>query len=188
MTCGDAAKARRRAERERLIAVRLAAPAEERQRWSKAIEPRLLRLLLSLAGRSIGLYAPVRGEFDPLPIAEALIAAGRTLALPAVVERRGALEYRRWHPAVEMEQGPLAIPAPRAREVVRPEILVLPLVGFDDRKFRLGYGGGYFDRTLAAVSPRPVTIGVGFENAHLATIWPQPHDIALDHIVTEARG
>ena len=61
-----------------------------------------------------------------------------------------------------------------------------PLVGWTGERFRLGYGGGYFDRTLASLSPRPFTIGVGFQSARLATIYPQPHDIRLDAIVTEA--
>ncbi len=64
--------------------------------------------------------------------------------------------------------------------------MLIPLVGFDAQGYRLGYGGGYFDRTLAALSPRPRTIGVGFELGRLATIDPQPHDIPFDIIVTEA--
>jgi 5-formyltetrahydrofolate cyclo-ligase len=184
----DEATAQRRAERERLIALRLGASPDERRRWSEMIAQKLVLLLLALPGRTIGLYSPVKGEFDPLPLAGHLIDAGRITALPAVVERRGILEYRRWEPQAEMEDGAHGIPAPKARQIVRPDILVVPLVGFDDRKFRLGYGGGYFDRTIAALAPRPVTVGVGFESAHVATILPHPHDIALDHIVTEARG
>ena len=183
----DEAERQRRAVRERLIALRLSASSEDRRAWSEAIERKLNALLLSLPGRTIGLYFAAKGEFDPLPLGRRLIEAGRVVALPAVVERRGILEYRRWEPGAEMEQGTHGIPIPKARETVRPEILVVPLVGFDDNKFRLGYGGGYFDRTLAALVPPPVTVGVGFESARLATIHPQPHDIALDYIVTEAR-
>ena len=62
----------------------------------------------------------------------------------------------------------------------------MPLVGFDAQGYRLGYGGGYFDRTLAALARKPLTIGVGFEFARLPTIRPQPHDIPMDFIVTEA--
>jgi 5-formyltetrahydrofolate cyclo-ligase len=184
----EAVKAERRALRQRLIARRLAISGEERRRWSAAIEQKLLALLLSLPGKIIGLYAPVRGEFDPLPLAPALIAAGRRLALPAVVEPRAALEYRRWEPGAALAPGRHGIPAPKTREAVLPEILIVPLLGFNDRKFRLGYGGGYFDRTIAKLSPPPVTIGVGFEIAHLAGFVPQPHDVALDYILTEARG
>ena len=86
-----------------------------------------------------------------------------------------------------MERGAHGIAEPRERDLVRPEILLVPLVGFDEACHRLGYGGGYFDRTLAALTPPPVTIGIGFELGRLATIGPQAHDIALDFIVTEAR-
>ena len=67
-----------------------------------------------------------------------------------------------------------------------PDLTLAPLVGWDPAGFRLGYGGGYFDRTLAVLSPRPMTIGIGLQSARLATIFPQPHDIALDVILTEA--
>ncbi|HXZ02787.1 MAG TPA: 5-formyltetrahydrofolate cyclo-ligase [Stellaceae bacterium] len=177
----------RRAERKRLIALRLAVPPEQRRRRDAAIERRLEALLRALPGRSIGLYWPVRGEFDPRPVAERLIAQARLLALPAAVDPQGPLEYRLWRPGTEMEPGPHGIPAPKAREILRPDILIVPLVGFDEARHRLGYGGGYFDRTLAAASPRPTTVGVGFEATLLATIFPQPHDAALDFIVTEAR-
>jgi 5-formyltetrahydrofolate cyclo-ligase len=177
----------RRAERNRLIALRLAVPPEQRRQWDAAIEARLEALLHALPGRSIGIYWPVRGEFDPRKLAERLIAHSCTLALPAVVDRHGPLEYRLWRPETEMEPGPHGIPAPKGRAIVRPEILIVPLVGFDAANYRLGYGGGYFDRTIAAASPLPATVGVGLEATLLATIFPQPHDVALDFIVTEAR-
>lgn len=79
----------------------------------------------------------------------------------------------------------IPVPPPEA-EVVTPEIALAPVVGWTAEGFRLGYGGGYFDRTLAALLPRPFTIGIGFQSARLATIYPQPHDIALDAGVTEA--
>lgn len=79
----------------------------------------------------------------------------------------------------------IPVPPPDAPPVT-PEIALAPLVGWDAGGYRLGYGGGYFDRTLAALSPRPFTIGVGLQKAQLATIHPQPHDIRLDAIVTEA--
>jgi len=69
---------------------------------------------------------------------------------------------------------------------VLPDLVLMPVVGFDPANFRLGYGGGYFDRTLAALSPRPRSIGIGFELSRLPTVHPQPHDLAMDVIVTEA--
>lgn len=79
-----------------------------------------------------------------------------------------------------------AIPIPADGAVLVPDVVLLPLVAFDRRGFRLGYGGGYFDRTLAAIVPRPFTVGIGFEIARVDTIQPQQHDIPLDAVVTEA--
>jgi 5-formyltetrahydrofolate cyclo-ligase len=175
----------RREERDRLIAERRALGAEFRRRWSEAIERRLAALLGGLPARTIGFYSPHKGEFDPLPVAEAMIAQGRIAALPAITDRRGPLEYRAWQPGAEVERGAYGIPAPKAGALLRPDIVVVPLLGFDSANYRLGYGGGYFDRTIAALAPRPVTIGVGFEQGRIATIFPQDHDIALDFIVSE---
>ena len=177
----------RRGERRRLIALRLALPPEERQRCAAAIEQNLAGLLATLSGGTLGFYWPIKGEFDPLPLAERLGKAGRIIALPAAIAPNAALEYRAWRPGDAMEPGRHGIPEPKARRLVQPDILVVPLVGFDQGRHRLGYGGGYFDRTLAALSPRPVTIGVGYEAALLPTIYPQPHDVALDFIVTETQ-
>jgi 5,10-methenyltetrahydrofolate synthetase len=177
----------RRGERRRLLASRLALAPEERQRCSAIIEERLERLLAQLPGITIGLYWPIKGEIDPLPLARRLGDTSRVLALPAAPAPGAALEYRAWRPGDPMTEARHGIPEPRERKIVQPDILVVPVVGFDEARYRLGYGGGYFDRTLAALAPRPVTIGVGLEQAGLATIYPQPHDIALDFIVTETR-
>jgi hypothetical protein len=85
-----------------------------------------------------------------------------------------------------LDRGIWNIPIPDKREVVQPTALIVPLIGFDEAGYRLGYGGGYYDRTLAVMNPRPFTVGVGFELGRLRTIHPQPHDIPLDVIITEA--
>ena len=77
---------------------------------------------------------------------------------------------------------------PAERRLVHPDALLIPLVGYDAAGFRLGYGGGYYDRTLAVAAPRPFCIGVGYDDAEIATIYPQPHDIPMDFIVTERRA
>ncbi len=181
---GDA----RRDMRMQLLAARDAADPQTRAEWSVAINASLLTLLVPFTVRILGFYWPHRSEYDPLPVANAVIAAGGRCALPVVVERRAPLEFREWHPAVEMMPGKLSygIPHPADGDPVIPDVMLIPLVGFDAKGYRLGYGGGYFDRTLAALSPRPQTIGVGFELGRLATIDPQPHDIPFDLIVTEA--
>ena len=177
----------RREQRARLIAARTAASAAQRRQWEAAIEARLAALLAALPGSILGIYWPFRAEPDPRPLAERLRADGRRIALPVVVDRKGPLEYRLWQPGMAMEIGVFDLPVPKARDVVQPEIVLAPLVGFDDANYRLGYGGGYFDRTLAAMAPAPVAIGVGFELARVESVFPRPHDVPMDVIVTEAR-
>jgi 5-formyltetrahydrofolate cyclo-ligase len=108
------------------------------------------------------------------------------VALPVVVDKKGPLEYRAWRPGEKLVNGVWNIPIPEARRIVVPRAVLAPLVGFDRDCYRLGYGGGYFDRTLAALTSRPWAIGVGFELSRLETIYPQHFDIPMDLIVTEA--
>ena len=134
----------------------------------------------------LGAYWPYRAEFDPQRLIESLVAVRRVVALPVVIDRHGPLEYRTWRPGENLVSGVWDIPIPEKREIVIPEMVLAPLVGFDRTSYRLGYGGGYFDRTLAALRPRPFAVGVGFAFQQLETIYPQPFDIPMDLIVTEA--
>jgi 5-formyltetrahydrofolate cyclo-ligase len=104
-----------------------------------------------------------------------------------IVQKSAPLEFWVWKPGMPMDRGVWDIPVPATREAVEPDVLIAPLVGFDTAGFRLGYGGGYFDRTLAASSPRPYCIGIGYSETQLQTIHPQPHDIRMDAIVTERK-
>jgi 5-formyltetrahydrofolate cyclo-ligase len=182
---GAELKAWRRAERERLIALRQALPPAERQRWGARIDAALRGLLAERSG-ILGIYWPFRAEFDPRLLVDWAVAGGRAVALPVVVDKKGPLEYRAWRPGETLVDGVWNIPVPEKQEIVRPAVVLAPLVGFDDACYRLGYGGGYFDRTLAALSPPPVAIGIGFEVQRLATIYPQSFDVPMDLIVTEA--
>jgi 5-formyltetrahydrofolate cyclo-ligase len=177
-------KAWRRGERERLIALRQALPATERRGWADRIEAELRGLLAERPG-ILGVYWPFRAEFDPRPLIDWAVAAGRMVALPVVVDKKGPLEYRAWRPGEPLAGGVWNIPVPEKRDIVTPAIVLAPLVGFDAGCYRLGYGGGYFDRTLAALSPRAFAIGIGFEVQRLATIYPQSFDVPMDLIVTE---
>lgn len=183
----DEVAAWRRARRAELIAARLALPAEEHRRASEAVCRRLDVELRRLGtATSYAFYWPLRGEVDVRPVIEPLIAGGGALAsLPVVVERNGTLAFHAWRPGDAMGKDAHGIPYPIDGAVIRPDIVLVPLVGFDGGGYRLGYGGGYYDRTLAALLARPRTIGIGFELGRLASIHPQPHDIALDAIVTE---
>ena len=182
---GAALKVWRRAERERLLALRQGLPVADRRRCGEQIDAALRALLAEHPG-ILGVYWPFRAEFDPRPLIDWAIAAGRTIALPVVVDKKGPLEYRTWRPGEPLVDGVWNIPVPENRGIVTPAIVLAPLVGFDRASYRLGYGGGYFDRTLAALSPRPFAIGIGFDLQQIDTIYPQPFDVPMDVIVTEA--
>jgi 5,10-methenyltetrahydrofolate synthetase len=181
----------RRAERIRLLAARDALSVEARRAAGEALCTRVRAVIDAhlgpLAGRTVAGYWPIKGEPDLRPLLAALDAAGAVVALPVVETRAAPLIFRRWAPGAPMVRGiwNIPVPPPDAPAVI-PDLALAPLVGWDAAGYRLGYGGGYFDRTLAALRPRPFTIGVGFASAELPTIFPQPHDIPLDAIVTES--
>lgn len=139
------------------------------------------------SGRVLGAYWPIRGEPVLLPLMAELHADGVTVALPVVQGKDMPLLFRRWTPGTATVRGEWNIPVPGPdAPAVHPHILLVPLLGWDPAGYRLGHGGGYYDRTLAALEPRPFTIGVGLQAARLDTIFPQPHDVPLDVIATEA--
>jgi 5-formyltetrahydrofolate cyclo-ligase len=173
---------RRRAERARLIAARVAMPADARAAASAAILANLRGWLRLAPGMVVAGYWPMRGEFDPLPYLRALPAA----ALPVVTAPRAPLAFRLWRDGAPMEAARWDTLHPASGDFVRPDVLITPLVGFDAAGHRLGYGGGYYDRTIAALRPGVLAIGVGFELGRLTSVDPQPHDAVLDAIVTEA--
>ena len=177
-------KAWRRAERERLLALRTAMPPAVRRAAGERMTALLQPIIAEQPG-ILGIYWPFRAEFDPRALVDALVAGGRRVALPVVVDKKGPLEYWAWAPGEKLAVGVWDIPIPEKRDVVIPSAVLAPLVGFDLGCYRLGYGGGYFDRTLGAANPRPLAIGVGFAFQEIATINPQPFDIPMDLIVTE---
>lgn len=181
----------RRAERTRLRGERQGLSVADRQAAGAALMDHLRRLLDDrfggARGRVLSAYWPIKGEPDLRPLMADLHAAGVVVALPVVEVKAAPLVFRRWAPETPMVRGDwnIPVPPPEADRLI-PEIALAPLVGWDGDGYRLGYGGGYFDRTLAALAPRPFAIGIGFHAARLATIYPQPHDIPLDVILTEA--
>lgn len=133
----------------------------------------------------IAFYWPIRGEvalFEPMRRA---LDRGATAALPVVVAPDRALEFRRWTPSCRMTTGVWRIPVPADGEPVTPTLLLVPVVGFDAGCHRLGNGGGYYDRTLAALGGSALAVGVGMECLRLPTIHPQAHDVPMDLVVTE---
>lgn len=182
----------RRSERDRLIASRLRAPVEERQLASAQIIERLERQFrgagLLQPGAVVSGYWPLRGEPDLRPWLAALHAQGLVCVMPVVVTKAAPLRFRRWSPGCAMEKGFWNIPIPADPQEYTPTLLTAPVVGFDPQCYRLGYGGGYFDRTLAELQGRGSVyhvLGVGYAAAQLDSIRPLPHDIRLHGIVTE---
>jgi 5-formyltetrahydrofolate cyclo-ligase len=106
-------------------------------------------------------------------------------ALPVVVAPRTPLIFREWHPGVRLERGALDIPYPVGSEEVVPDAVLLPMNGWDRQGYRLGYGAGFFDRTLASLAKKPLTVGISYELAKLDTIHPQSWDLPMDYVVTE---
>lgn len=176
----------RRAMRTELLARRHTVPLEVRRRATQAIGEKLQRICAELRPATIGIYWPIKDEINLLVWARTQAEAGGVrMCLPVVVQPREPLEYWAWVPGERMNKGVWDIPQPPRRELVTPNLVLAPLVGFDRAGYRLGYGGGYFDRTLSAMTPRPFAVGVGYAFGALETIHPQPHDVRMDRIVTE---
>lgn len=170
------------------IAAREALPAADRARFTTRIEAHLDALLDELAPRTVAFCWPWRGEVDLVPWARRWLAADteRRMALPMVRTPGTPMVFLHWHPEVPMETDHHGIPIPSDTDSLQPELILVPLNVFDAAGYRLGYGGGYFDRTLAALQPAPLCVGVAFELARVDNTFPQPHDQPMDWIVTEA--
>lgn len=180
----------RTAERKRLRAARLELTAEARMAAAQAIarhvDTLIAKHLGDPSGHVVSGYWPIKAEPDLRFWMESLHARGARMTLPVVEVPMTPLVFMAWHPGTQMERGHWNIPVPPADAArLVPEVALAPLVGWVGTGYRLGYGGGYFDRTLAALLPKPFVIGVGLHSAKLATIYPQPHDVRLDAIVTE---
>lgn len=176
----------RKAERERLIAARLDVPAETRAGWAEAIAAGVLAEIGDVEGRIVSAYWPFRGEPDLRPFMEEVARRGGRTALPVVVEKGRPLAFHLWQAGEALARGVWNIPVPAEQRPCMPDVVIAPVVGYDPACYRLGYGGGFFDRTLASLSARPRVIGVGYGAARVPTIYPQMHDIPMDLIVTEA--
>lgn len=187
----SALKAFRKALREQSIAAREAMDLHEHAAKAESICNSLAAVIARMQPRRLGFCGPFRGEVDVRAEVARWLAqdATRIAALPVVMAPRTPMTFRRWLPGCAMVADVYGIEIPAAAESVVPDCLVLPLVAFDDAGYRLGYGAGYFDRTietLAASGPRPTVIGIGFECVRCPTIHPQPYDAPLDWLVTEA--
>ncbi|SAK77322.1 5-formyltetrahydrofolate cyclo-ligase [Caballeronia glebae] len=157
---------------------------------NEALALRIQDMLARHEARSVGFYWPVAGEFDARDALARWLGADatRTAALPVVVKPHAPMVFHAWRADAPMKEGRYRIPVPAEEQVVLPELLLIPCVGFDADRYRLGYGGGYYDRTLAAWpnGARPVTIGVAYESGQCKTLPRETHDMPLDAIITES--
>ena len=169
------------------LARRDALSDKKRDAAAKAVAKRGLPIEIA-PGTIVSGYAPFRGEIDPAPLMRKLAAEGAQLALPAIVARGKSLAFRTWSPDDRLMLGPLGIPepSPAAAEVV-PDIMLVPLAAFDRLGHRIGYGGGYYDYTLAHLrKAKAITgIGLGFAVQEIEAVPALSHDVALDYVLTE---
>ncbi|MDQ6880865.1 MAG: 5-formyltetrahydrofolate cyclo-ligase [Pseudomonadota bacterium] len=181
----------KRALRKALIEQRLALP--DRVVRCDLLQ-RVMRIwLVNRPDTAIGAYWPIKGEFDPLPALHRWKEDGelldepqlRRIGLPVVDKMHKTLKFHAWHPGCPMEEDAYGIPKPKDTEVIVPTLLFVPCVGYGAGGFRLGYGGGFYDRTLATLQPRPFTVGLGFTNAFVEDLEPEPHDVPLDAILND---
>jgi len=174
--------------RQKLLAARLALP----DRHERSVElQRVLRVwLVGRRETTIGAYWPIKGEFDALPALYrwsegAPDGVTRRIGLPVVDRETERLRFHTWYPGCPMENDAYDIPKPKDTEEFEPQLLIVSCVGFGPAGLRLGYGGGFVDKTLAALTPRPYTVGIGFAHGFLPLLKASPEDVPLDAILTE---
>ena len=181
----------RQSKRKALIEERLNLP--DRLQRADMLQ-RVMRIWLF--GRSdevIGAYWPIKGEFDPLPALHRWKEDGelldqpqpRRIGLPVVDKVHKTLTFHAWYPGCPMQEDAYGIPKPKDTEIIVPTLLFVPCVGYGPGGFRLGYGGGFYDRTLAALLPKPFTVGLGYTNGWLPDMEPEPHDVPLDALLND---
>lgn len=178
----------RKQQRDRLVTVRDSLEDAEHKSMSDAIVAQLQQSGWLDNRSSIAFFWPMTGEIDLRPLMTSLVKQGITAALPVITKRNQALEFWQWIPGEALnEDGLWGIPVPSVRRVINPEVLLVPMLGFDDQGHRLGFGGGYYDRSIAQMVPRPVCIGVCGEYGHMHSIYPQAHDMPMHAIASETQ-
>ena len=200
--------------RQALLGARQAMLPAARAAADAALDAQLRACLNGIAGGVLGFYWPIQAEFDARPAVAEWLAGSHDLddarrnerpgirraVLPVVISKNQPLRFREWTPATTMQSAGFGTFVPSSGEWLTPTVLLIPLVGFDAAGYRLGYGGGFYDRTLAMLqsmqrtvstatttttpAATPITIGIGYAAGRLASIHPQPHDLKLDALIT----
>ena len=175
--------------RRKLVAAREALP----DRLERAVELQsvLRAWLVGHRVSTIGAYWPIKGEFDALPAlyrwteGEDVKGRHRQIGLPVIDRDTKRLRFHVWYPGCPMEEDAYGIPKPKDTDPFEPQLLLVPCVGFGPKGMRLGYGGGFYDRTLATLEPRPFTVGLGYSHGFIPWLGAEPHDVPLDAVLTE---
>lgn len=171
--------------RTKLIADRQALP----DRLERAVQLQsMLRIwLVSRRETLIGGYWPIKGEFDPLPALFRWSEAdpARRIGLPVMDRNDGTLRFHVWYPGCPTELDAHDIPKPKGTEQFQPQLLLLPCVGYGTEGARLGYGGGFYERSIAALNPRPITVGLCYAHGFLPMLRPRADEHPLDAVITE---
>ncbi len=174
----------RKLQRELLLSSRAAMTARDVN--EQALRKNVADWLTHADPRALAFFWPIRGEPDLRDVVADWLEAGthRVAALPVVSGQ--VLSFLAWSRQAPMRAAEFGIPVPAQGRPVQPDALLIPCVGFDVQRYRLGYGGGYYDRTLAQTVPWPLCVGIAFECGRLGSIDPQPHDMRLDVVITDA--
>lgn len=172
--------------RKQLLTARRALDPATRAAWDRAIGDHVIDWWKTARPAALGVYWPLRDEPDLHPAYAELARLGARLLLPVVVQKDAALEFAEWRIGEEMvkDQMGVAVPANLRLQAAYPPALLVPCLGFNPQGYRLGYGGGFYDRTLARHTPRPQTLGIAYQCLQVP-FDSDGHDVALDRIVTE---
>lgn len=180
--------------RKQLIERRLA--MADREAKAEALQQALRFWLVGRRDTVISGYWAIKGEFDPLPAlfrwqeAEADTSTDakghRRICLPVMDKASKTLTFHAWYPGCPMQEDAFGLPKPKDTDELQPTVILIPCVGYGPNGLRLGYGGGFFDRTLAQLTPKPFTVGVAYSNAFVPLLKAEPHDVPLDCVLTEA--
>ncbi len=197
--------------RQRLVQERLHLP--DRLERIARLQQVMRMWLMDRQDAVVGAYWPIKGEFDPLPALyrwqeDAVLGSSihtledaavkqnlnllnpsdqqRRIGLPVVNKEHKTLIFYSWYPGCPMETDAYDIPKPKDTAIVVPTLLFVPCVGYAPGGYRLGYGGGFYDRTLATLQPKPFTVGLAYSNALVPDFQPEAHDVPLDAILTDA--
>ncbi|WP_293660224.1 5-formyltetrahydrofolate cyclo-ligase [Rhodoferax sp. OV413] len=192
MDNSDESKAlQKKALRKGLLEQRMAMP--DRLQRADLLQ-RVMRIwLVGRPDAVIGAYWPIKGEFDPLPALHRWKEDGelieqpqpRRIGLPVVNREHKTMTFHAWYPGCPMEEDAYGIPKPKDTELIVPTLLFVPCVGYGPGGYRLGYGGGFYDRMLASLTPRPFTVGLGYAPGFVDDLEPEPHDMPLDAILND---